>query len=231
MPNKNHISEFEKHANTYNSFAPIQQYIAKELVHHIDFEPKTILDLGCGTGEIYKNISWKIDKFFGVDYSPSMCNLHPKDEKVNIFCDDFESVDFKNKAKALSPFDLVMSSSSLQWATNLQEMFDFCSNISDRVAFSIFTRGTFKTIYKMTQRESFLPTCEEVKNFSKVFKNPKIIKKIYKLDFIDNISKFRYIKNSGISGGNAILNYKKMKYLLENYPYSYLEFEVIFITN
>jgi len=231
MLNKNHISKFEKHANTYNSFAPIQQHIAKELVNHINFEPQIILDIGSGTGEVYKNIYWEIEEFFGVDCSPSMCDLHPKDERVSIVCDDFESADFLKKVKKLSPFDLVISSSSLQWATNLKEMFDVCSEISDRVAFSVFTRGTFKTIYEITCRESFLPTYEEVKNFSKVFKNPKIVKKIYKLDFEDNISKFRYIKNSGVSGGNDILNYKKMKYLLENYPYSYLEYEVVFVIN
>jgi len=51
----------------------------------------------------------------------------------------------------------------------------------------------------------------------------------YKLYFQDNISKFRYIKNSGVSGGDAKLSYKDTKSLIDNYPYDYLEFEVLFI--
>lgn len=231
MINKNHIVEFEKYAKSYNSFAPIQQRVAKELMDRVKFMPSNILDIGSGTGEIYKNITWNIERFIGVDCSASMCSFHPKDQKVKIICDDFESKTLKEQIKKLAPYDIVISSSSLQWAKNLKEMFDVCSKLSDRVAFSIFTRGTFKTIYEMSGRESFLPTYEEVKLFSNAFKNVQIIKKMYRLDFADNISKFRYIRKSGISGGNTILKYKKMKYLIENYPYSYLEFEVTFILN
>lgn len=231
MLNKNHISEFEKHANTYNSFASIQKRVAKELIERVKFMPSNILDIGSGTGEIYKNITWNIERFIGVDCSTSMCNFHPKGQKVKIICDDFESEILKEQIRKLAPYSIVISSSSLQWAKNLKEMFGVCSELSDRVAFSIFTKGTFKTIYEMSGRESFLPTYEEVKLFSNVFKNAQITKKMYKLDFADNISKFRYIRKSGISGGNTMLEYKKMKYLLENYPYSYLEFEVTFILN
>jgi len=40
---------------------------------------------------------------------------------------------------------------------------------------------------------------------------------------------FRYIKKSGVSGGEKQLNYQQMKRLMENYPLNYLEFEVLFV--
>ncbi len=42
---------------------------------------------------------------------------------------------------------------------------------------------------------------------------------------------FKYIKRSGVSGSRKILSYKESKKLLNEYPLSYLEFEVIYIYN
>ena len=53
--------------------------------------------------------------------------------------------------------------------------------------------------------------------------------KNYKLNFEDNLSLFRYIKKSGVSGGEKRLNYSETKALLKNYPHKFLEFEVIFL--
>jgi malonyl-CoA O-methyltransferase len=49
------------------------------------------------------------------------------------------------------------------------------------------------------------------------------------LEFEDNISKFRYIKKSGVSSGKRELGYKETKELIRNYPLNYLEFEVLFV--
>jgi len=229
MYKKNPLVEFEKHANTYDSFAIIQKNIAKELIDKVEFCPKKVLDIGCGTGEIYKNISWKLDLFIGVDFSQTMCKLHPKNTKIKIFCDDFESESFQTKVTSYDSFDIIFSSSSLQWSKNLEKIFKFYSGISEKIAFSIFTNRTFEGIYKTLDMKSFLPTYKFLISISKVFDNVRIERKIYKLDFEDNLSKFRYIKQSGIGGGNEMLSYKQMKYLLREYPHKYLEFEVAYI--
>jgi len=230
MYKKNHIAEFEKHAKEYDSFAVVQKKVAKELMSRVDFKPKNILDIGCGTGEVYKNISWDIDRFVGVDSSATMCQLHPKSDKIEIICADFESENFKDKIKKGLPFDLVVSSSSLQWAQEIDLTLKFYSSLSDKIAFSIFTNGTFKDIYKTTKRKSFLPSFDSIYSLSKSIKNFQIERKIYKIEFEDNISMLRYIKNSGIGGGNKVLNYKEIKYLLYSYIHTCLEFEVAFIT-
>ncbi|NOX15863.1 MAG: methyltransferase domain-containing protein [Epsilonproteobacteria bacterium] len=229
MYSKSHQVEFEKYAKNYDSNAFIQKKVAKELVQKLNFKPKTILDIGCGTGEIYKNISWKIDRFVGVDCSSSMCKLHPQSKNIEIICSDFESLEFVENIKKLAPFDLLISSSSLQWAKDIGEVFKIYSKLSKKIAFSIFTNKTFKAIYEITNRESFLPSFDSVYLLSKTLNNCIIERKIYKMDFVDNLSMLRYIKEGGISGGNRVLDYKEIKYLLNNYPHSYLEFEVAFI--
>lgn len=47
--------------------------------------------------------------------------------------------------------------------------------------------------------------------------------------FEDNLSKFRYIKKSGVSGGKRRLSVAQTKALIQNYPLEYLEFEVLFV--
>jgi malonyl-CoA O-methyltransferase len=231
MYKNNHLLEFEKHAEDYDSYAVIQKKVAKELIKKLDFIPKKILDLGCGSGEIYKNISHEIDYFIGVDGSATMCELHPKSENIKIFCDDFDSALFRQTIMKDLPFDLVISSSALQWSKDLESIFMFFKSLSDKVAFAIFTKGTFKSVYDMVDRQSFLPSFDFVNSISKIFENVQVEKKIYRLDFADNYSKFRYITKSGIRGGNEALNYKQIKYLLEKYPHKYLEFEVTFVLN
>ncbi len=231
MYKKRHQIEFEKHAKTYDSNALIQKKVAKELVQKLNFKPKTILDIGCGTGEVYKNISWEIDRFVGVDCSSSMCKLHPKAKNVEIFCDDFESLSLIENIERFSSFDLIISSSSLQWAKDIEKLFDVYSKLSNKVAFSIFTNGTFKSIYEITNIESFLPSYDHLVLLSKIFKKSHIEKKSFRVGFDDTISMLKYIKLSGTSGGNRVLNHKEIKYLIKNYPYKYLEFEVVFITN
>jgi len=42
---------------------------------------------------------------------------------------------------------------------------------------------------------------------------------------------FKYIKKSGVSGGEKKLSYKEIKKLINNYPLNYLEFEILVLKN
>lgn len=203
--------------------------MASHLVWHIKNQPQTILDLGCGRGEILKNISWNFQKLIGVDFALNMCDLHPKSDKITILHDSFENPKLYKTLENYTPFDLVISSSALQWAKDKELILNEISKLTNNIAFSIFCNGTFKTIYEMTSLQNFLPqTSDIITLFSKYFSCISEVK-TYQLHFEDNLSKFRYIKKSGVSGGERKLNYSDTKKLIHDYPLDYLEFEVLFI--
>ncbi len=230
--NHPHIKEFSKQACLYDKYNIIQKKAAKKLIKKIKNKPKKILDIGCGSGEIYKNIDWKIELFIGVDLSVDMCKLHPKNEKIKVICENFENEKLYENLKEFAPFDIVISSSALQWAKNLDKTFFHLSLLSKKWALSLFCDKTFKTIRKMANIPTTLPSKEEVIKTAKKYKKESSFESVeYRLFFPDNLSKFRYIKKSGVSGGEKKLSFKKTKNLIKNYPLSYLEFEVVYITS
>ena len=48
--------EFSKYANRYDSYNIIQQIVSKALVRELSFKPERILELGCGSGQVFKNL-------------------------------------------------------------------------------------------------------------------------------------------------------------------------------
>ncbi len=221
-----HVNEFSRRANSYIKYNSIQKEVVKKLVQNIKTKPKNILDLGCGAGAVYNTIDWNIDRFVAIDQAENMCILHPKNEKIVLLNEDFEN---PKLLEDIGYFDIVISSSALQWAKDIESVIENISKISNHIAVSIFCDGTFKTIYNLTNMQSFLPNSTYIINlFEKKFKI-NYEKVVYKLDFKDNISKFKYIKQSGVSGGKKKLTFKQTKELIKNYPHTYLEFEVLFV--
>ena len=222
-----HIKEFSKNAHSYDEYTALQQDIAHYLISHIASKPKSILDLGCGSGAVFKNITWEIDNFTGIDSAQNMCERHPIDQKVKIIRDDFESTVLFSKLTP--PYDLLVSSSALQWATDIEALITQIAFACKEGAFAIFTDKTFETIYKMSELPTFLPSANIlVQTFEEHFVCHHEIK-TFRLFFDDNLSKFRYIKKSGVSGGQKHLSVAQTKALIQNYPHEYLEFEVLFI--
>ncbi len=225
-PKYTHTDEFSRRAETYQKHNIIQKKVAQKLISPIKTKPKSILDLGCGNGAVYELVDWEVERFVGVDRAKEMCRLHPKNSNTLVLKGDFEDAKIYD---GLGEFELVVASSSLQWAKDLDKTLKQIKSVGKSVALAIFCDGTFKTINKLTGRKSLVPNSELVLNsLKKQFVVESELKE-YKLSFPDNLSKFRYIKASGVSGGVKRLNYKEMKNLIENYPLEYLEFEVLFV--
>lgn len=222
-----HIKEFSKNAHSYDDYTSLQREVAHYLVSQIDSQPKKILDLGCGSGAVFKNITWDIEHFTGVDNALKMCELHPTCKEVEIICEDFEDPTLFEKLNP--PFDLLISSSALQWTGDLEALIARMALTCKEGAFAIFTDKTFETVYAMSGQPTFLPNATALR---RVFENSFTCKheiKTFRLFFEDNLSKFRYIKKSGVSGGEKRLSVVQTKALIQNYPHDYLEFEVLFV--
>lgn len=229
MIDKQNINkQFSQYANEYNSHNIIQQIVSKALVRDIDNNPKRILELGCGSGQIFKNIDFNYDYYKAIDFSRSMCDIHPKASNLDIFCLDFDDNSFIKNIEN-EKYDMVISSSALQWSKNLDKIIYTLSKISNNINMALFTLNTFQTIFKLTDTKS--PILDEFyikKVFSKYYNCIfEIIN--YKLEFENKKKMFEYIKKSGVSGETNKLSFQKAKYLYKNYDLNYLEFEVIFI--
>lgn len=217
-----HIKEFSKNSSSYECYNFIQKKVALKLTSKITRDFKNILDLGCGDGLVYKNITCNFEKFVGIDLSESMLKLHPKDEKVSLFCEDFDK--FEN----FKEFDLVLSSSSLQWSSDIYSLIKKIESQSENFALAIFTRGTFKNLREFLKLKSFLPNKQDLQNiFSK---NVSCETLTYKIKFDSNLSMLRYIKKSGVSGGKRELSIKEVKNFLRHFDKNYLEFEILLAT-
>lgn len=221
-------NQFSKHANAYNNFNIIQQLCAKALVRDIKNEPKKILEIGCGSGQVYKYISWSIEKYHAIDFSSSMCELHPRDKNIEVSCYDFDSDCFfaflKNKR-----FDIIVSSSAMQWSKDIKKLTKNLSNSTNELHAVLFTSNTFKTIQDITGDKSPILSLEKIKEgFAEYFDCDFEVHN-YNLEFENKKDLFKYIKKSGVSGGSSNLSFKDAKKLYKDYKLNYLEFEVIFI--
>ena len=225
---KNIQQQFSKYANQYNKYNIIQQIVSKALVRDIGFKPKRILELGCGSGQVFKNIDFKFDYYKAIDFSYDMCKIHPKVKNLDIVCLDFDSDELEENLKD-EQYDIVLSSSALQWSKDLTNIINTLHKVSNKIDMVLFTSNTFKTIFKLTNTKSPILDIDTIKqSFDEFYKcEYEIIE--YKIEFTNKKDLFKYIKNSGVGGGNNILSYTKAKQLYKNYHLNYLEFEVVFI--
>lgn len=116
---------FNKMSHSYAKNCALQNEVAKVLVEFCDdflCDSHKIIDLGAGSGNIAKNLCDKqIDFFLAIDNAPNMLTLHPQNlphiARIKRLCCDFEDYDFSDEC------DLVLSSSALQWAKDLDLLF------------------------------------------------------------------------------------------------------------
>ena len=221
-------SEFSKHAMHYDAYNIIQNRVVEKLLSHVKIKPKNILDLGCGSGSLCKAIDWEYEHFTGVDFAPGMLELHPKSKKTECIYGDFNDKTLFDNLLTYN-YDYIFSASALQWADDLDSLFKSIKQLNAPIALAIFTSNTFKTLNETAGVNSLLRSPQEIDKLQKKYFNAAYEVVNYKLEFESTRDMFRYIKKSGVSGSRKILSYKESKKLLNEYPLSYLEFEVAFI--
>lgn len=119
---------FDKAAPQYHQAARLQQDTAEQLVSRLDYiqiEPKTILDIGCGTGFVSQRLKKRFPKakMVSLDLSLAMLQQLKKNtdrwfSKSKVVCADAEQLPF-----AANSFDLVISNLTFQWCQNTQSLF------------------------------------------------------------------------------------------------------------
>ena len=156
-----------------------------------------------------------------------MCELHPKAKNLIVKCLNFDSNEFFDEIKNQN-FDMVISSSALQWSNDLKKIVEELSKITSEINVVLFTSNTFKTIQNITNQKSPILDENTIKDAFSSYFLCEFETISYKLEFDDKKELFDYIKKSGVSGKSE-LNFEKAKKLYKEYNLNYLEFEVIFV--
>ena len=220
--------EFHRRAESYDTYNQIQREVAKALVRGIYGTPRRILDLGCGSGQVSREITWAYEQLTAVDFAPGMCALFPKLPNSHVLNLDFNDPETFVILERQRPFDLILAGSALQWAHDLSFVLEKLKGMGRQMALGIFTAGTFQTLHETAGIQSPIRTADEVvETLHKVFGDPKIELRHFRLGFSDRQTMFHYIKQSGVSGGERRLGYQETRALYRNYPLDYLEYEVI----
>jgi len=224
--------EFSRFATTYNQLNIIQKKVARELILSLKSkEYNRVLDIGCGSGEIYNNLMENgilLKHLTAIDVSKEMLNLHPKNSKISLIEGDF-SRDKIFKNLPFKRYDITISSSAIQWSSNLDITIKNISKISKEVSFAIFTSGTFSTLHQCANIDSPIYSKEYLEEKIDIYFNASFRVVQYKLNFDSVYEMLRYIKMSGVSGGESKLSIRDIKRVIKEYPLNYLEFEIIFV--
>ncbi len=222
-------NQFDRYAHSYSQNREIQDKIATKLISNANTQRyEKIIDIGCGDGALFEKLQKKSGLFVAVDASPKMCDLHLRFEGCSVINADFDDKEFARSIDGqFGKFDLLLSSSALQWSNDLDALLHKLSPLADEFAISIFTRGTFLSIREFLGVESFLPTLEDVGSAFAPFCVREFFVERFEKEFETPKDAVRYIKTTGVSGGGNKISYQEAKALYENGP-TVLEFEVVY---
>ena len=213
------MNSFDKFAYTYQKYNLIQKKIIKK---YLPFVKNRIIDLGCGSEGLCKYKDFEF--YLGIDKSENMLKFNP----CNVIKADFNTKECFELIKKYE-FDQIVSFSALQWAEDLDFVFNEIKSLNNEFLLTIFTSNTFKTLHKFLDFTSPIYSKEEIINKSKIL-NPYIEILNYTLTFSNPLDLLLYIKNSGVSG-NKMCNYVKLRKFIKEFPFNYLEFEVVLLMN
>ncbi len=223
-----HHKEFSRFAKEYGRYSLIQRRVAEALAKRVG-RYERIVDLGCGGGAFFRAYEHQFISYLAVDLSRQMLDLHPDGEGVRKIVGDFDDPKLYDYLRSVD-FDLLVSSSALQWSRDLPLALSRIASLRKPTALAIFTSGTFASLHERAGTVSPIRSKEETIEALLSAFDAKIETLEYRLYFRETLSMLRYIKRSGVSGGVRRLGYAETKAILRDYTLPYLEFEVVLAT-
>lgn len=192
------MEAFKKNFITYDENALVQRKVAEKLSFLVSKKLKEkkinkVIELGCGTGIFTRIISKKIniESLTLNDYFDTRKYLK------DINYTNFILGDMNNCLE--DKYNLVISSSSLQWIEDLEKLIENISFCSDKLFFSIYLEGNLKEIKDHFNVSLNYKTEKEILNLlKKYFNEVESSKEVIVLYFKKPLEALRHLKKTGV---------------------------------
>ncbi|MEM7317271.1 MAG: methyltransferase domain-containing protein, partial [Planctomycetota bacterium] len=158
------LSEFDRASSTYQAHSEVQQEIARALANLLIEacpKPDTILELGCGTGNLTRLLAqqYPSSRIEATDASPSML------EEARRLMDEsqvkYSELVIDSNLRLDSDWDLIASSMTLQWLKNLPQVIGRLADRAQTLAFALPIHGTFANWIEAHHKIGRLPGTRE----------------------------------------------------------------------
>ncbi|AGA68604.1 methylase involved in ubiquinone/menaquinone biosynthesis [Desulfitobacterium dichloroeliminans LMG P-21439] len=126
------------------SLGPTREYVLKEITE-ISSDRKTLLDLGCGPGELLNQIGEKFPQLHltGIDYSPRMLEIsQQRNKRVKHVLMDAADLD-----KLEGRYDMIICTHSLPYYRNPKEVFRQLSRLLNQEGRLIIGFASGNSVY------------------------------------------------------------------------------------
>lgn len=206
---------FSRNLKTYKDNSVVQNKMADKLVEMIRFQPKKILELGCGSGLLTEKL---IKKFNTTTYNAidivEDCEKYIKEisSNINFYHSDIETFNFQDK------YDLIISNAVFQWIEDLPlfiEGLKKCLNPNGILLFSTFGTDNLLEISKLTGESLKYIAIQELNS---LLHPQEIYEDKIMLNFDTPKDVLKHLKYTGV---NAISNNHWTKSDLKNFENGY----------
>jgi len=208
--------KFSRAAGSYDQYARVQYQCAQLLAQRlpIGIQPRTILEIGCGTGnytQILRQLFPKA-KITALDFSSTMINeakAKISDQKTTFICAEAENF----LGSHTDTYDLITSNATLQWFRNLGQVFANCARLlaqDGSVHVSTFGPKTMQDLARACQdvvdpsiqiSAANFSTAGNLQELAKLcFGNVKLEEKIIQREYNSIIDMLRHIQRTGVGG-------------------------------
>lgn len=160
---------FSRAAESYDEFAFLQQEVASrtfERLGYMRIKPKTVLDVGCGTGFCSRILrdTFKGAKVTGIDLAQGMIEKAKTNQKtfrkINYQVADVDQLPF-----AENSFDLIYSNLTIQWVPDLKHTFAELNRVLKPGGLLIFSSLGPDTLIELKESWSAVDEQQHVNDF------------------------------------------------------------------